>query len=62
MEYEYDNNVLPNECELTLFELIILHFKINDCISNFWIISNCCTKRVKLNDPSALMFDLGHSS
>ena len=61
-DYEYEDNFLPNGYKVTLFEPIILRFKRNDCISNFWLISNRCTKWIKFNDPATLALDLGCSS
>ena len=61
-DYEHEDNFLPNGYKVTLFEPIILRFKRNDCISNFWLASNRCTKRIKFNDPTTLTFDLGYSS
>ena len=61
-DYEHNNNFLPNSHEVTLFEPIILRFKRNDCVSNFWLMSNRCTKRIKFNDATTLTLDLGRSS
>ena len=41
-DYQHDNEFQDNGFKVTLFELIALRFKRNDCVSNFWITRNRC--------------------
>ena len=56
-------DVFPaNGFKVALFETIIMRFKRNDCISNFWIMSNHCRKLCEFDETGVLMFDLNCSS
>ena len=61
-EYQYEDAFSANGFKVTLFESISMRFKRNDCVSNFWIVSNRCGKRHKFDEPGVLTFDLNCSS
>ena len=61
-DYECEDRFTSNGYKLTLFEPIVMRFKRNNCVSNFWIISNRCAKCIKFNEPGVLTFDLSYVS
>ena len=61
-DYQHNDELQDNGFKVTLFETIVLRFKRNDCISNFWIMSNRCGKRCEFDETGVLTFDLNHSS
>ena len=61
-DYQHEDTFLAKSFKVTLFEPIFLRSKRNDCIINFWIISNRCAKRCKFDETGVLTFDLNCSS